>query len=89
LKTAGSEKLWRSTRQRSAIHGRLTRRGAGGAWKALGTRKGVGIVFSYQSSANMESQPDRSPAPVRSGQALQGVGIKTSAFRQFAQSRMQ
>ena len=33
-----------------------------------------------------ESQPDGRPAPVRSGQAPQGVGIKTSAFRQFALS---
>jgi len=79
-------------------HGRLTGRGAGDAWKAFGTRERVGIVHSIfrQSravAANRmrrravsrvsESQPDGRPAPVRSGQAPRGVGIKTSAFHQL------
>ena len=76
--------------------GRLTGRGAGDAWKAFGTRKRVSIVRSIFRQSRVavfdgapphfrhsESQPDGRPAPVRSGQAPQGVGIKTSAFRQF------
>jgi hypothetical protein len=65
--------------------GRLTGRGAGDAWKAFGTHSRVSIVRSV--FRHQESQPDGRPAPVRSGQAPQGVGIETSTFRQFACNR--
>jgi hypothetical protein len=96
LEYGACRKAWGSRPQSSARFGRLTGRGAGDAWKAFGTRKRVGIVRSiFRQIArrrirrraphfrHSESQPDRRPAPVRSGQAPQGVGIKTSAFRQF------
>jgi hypothetical protein len=96
LEYGACRKAWGSRPQSSARFGRLTGRGAGDAWKAFGTRKRVGIVRSIFRQSRVavfdgapshvrysESQPDGRPAPVRSGQAPQGVGIKTSAFRQF------
>ena len=76
--------VWGSKPQPSAKSGRLTGRGAGDAWNAFGTHSRVGIVRSvFRHFRATESQPDRRPAPVRSGTAPRGVGIKTSAFRHF------
>ena len=96
LEYGACRKAWGSRPQSSARFGRLTGRGAGDAWKAFGTRKRVSIVRSIFRQSRVavfdgapshvrysESQPDGRPAPVRSGQDGQPLGIKTSAFRQF------
>jgi hypothetical protein len=64
-------------------HGRLTGQGAGAAWKAVGTRKRVGIVRSVFRHRGQSTGRVLGSASNTEG-ACKGMGIKTSAVRQFS-----